>query len=410
MAPRNGTTVVLLQQQLDIFAWNRKLARFFKAGQHQKAMELYQQLLQQQKALEEGRRAHEQFMQCGCCETDVFVGNSLVDIYAKCGSMEDAQRVFDKMPSWNVVTWTAMMLGLGTFELLNACASEMVLEESRCIHEQIIKCGCQTDGFVRSSLVDMYAKCGSMDNAHQVFKKMLPPSLDVVTWNAMIFGHVKCAEGLKALELVQQMQQEGVQPDSVTFVRPVDEGVLCYALMGKVYMISAKLDHYTCIVDLLDHSGHLQEAENVIKEMPCKPNAAVWTAFLGICRIHGNMEMGKHVAKQVLELEPENAAVELQRKERGVKKQPAPTCIEVNNEVCTFVVEDQDHPQMVEIHAEPKRLSGLMNDTGYVLDTKYVLHDVEEEEKALHLFHHSEKLAIAFGLMSMAPGTPLHII
>jgi hypothetical protein len=134
MAPRNGTTVVLLQQQLDIFAWNRKLARFFKAGQHQKAMEPYQQLLQQQKgnmtpdrltfvlvlnacaslrALEEGRRAHEQFMQCGCCETDVFVGNSLVD---KCSSMEDAQRVFDKMLSWNVVTWTAMMLGLRTCE------------------------------------------------------------------------------------------------------------------------------------------------------------------------------------------------------------------------------------------------------------------------------------------------------
>jgi pentatricopeptide repeat protein len=131
MAPRNGTTVVLLQQ-LDIFAWNRKLARFFKAGQHQKAMELYEQLLQQQKgnmtpdrltfvpvlnacaslrALEESRRAHEQIMQSGCCETDVFVGNSLVDIYAKCGSMEDAQGVFDKMPSWNVVTWTAMMLG-----------------------------------------------------------------------------------------------------------------------------------------------------------------------------------------------------------------------------------------------------------------------------------------------------------
>jgi hypothetical protein len=102
--------------------------------------------------------------------------------------------------------------------------------------------------------------------------------------------------------------------------------------------------------------------------------------------------------------------VEQQRKERGVKKQPGPTWIEVNNEVCTFVVEDQDHPQMVEIHAELKRLSGLMNDTGYVPDTKYVLHDMEEEEKALHLFHHSEKLAIAFGLMSMAPGTPLRII
>jgi hypothetical protein len=199
--------------------------------------------------------------------------------------------------------------------------------------------------------------------------------------------------------------------------------------MGKVYMISAKLDHYTYIVDLPGHAGHLQEAENVIKEMPCKPNATVWTALLGTCRIHGNVEMGKHVTKQVLELEPENAAgyvllsnmyavagnwdlsekVELQRKERDVKKQPGPTWIEVNNEVCTFVVE-QDHAQMVEIHAELKRLSGLMNDTGYVLDTKYVLHDVEEEEKAPHLFHHSEKLAIAFGLMSMAPGTPLCII
>ncbi len=111
------------------------------------------------------------------------------------------------------------------------------------------------------------------------------------------------------------------------------------------------MDHYTCIVDLLGHAEHLQEAENVIKEMPSKPNAAVWTALLGTCRIHGNVEMGKHVAKQVLELEPENAAgyvllsnmyaaagnwdlsekVELQRKERGEKKQPGPTWIEVNN-------------------------------------------------------------------------------
>jgi hypothetical protein len=139
--------------------------------------------------------------------------------------------------------------------------------------------------------------------------------------------------------------------------------------------------------------------------------------------------MAEHVAKQILELEPDNAAgyvllsniyaaagnrhicvnVEWQRKEKGVKKQPGCTWIEVNNKVNTFVVDDQDHPQMIEIHAELQRLSGLMHDAGYVTCTKFVLHDVEEEEKVFHLCHHSEKLAIAFGLINTAPRTPLQI-
>jgi hypothetical protein len=92
-----------------------------------------------------------------------------------------------------------------------------------------------------------------------------------------------------------------------------------------------------------------------------------------------------------------------------MKKQPGPTWIEVNNEIHTFVVDDQDHPQMVEIYAELKRLSGQMKDAGYVPDAKLVLHDVEEEEKLFHLCHHSEKLAIAYGLISTPPYTPLRI-
>jgi hypothetical protein len=95
--------------------------------------------------------------------------------------------------------------------------------------------------------------------------------------------------------------------------------------------------------------------------------------------------------------------------EKGVKKQPGRTWIEVNNEVHTFVVEDQDHPQMIEIHGELQRLSGLMHDAGYVPCTNFILHDVEEEEKVFHLCHHSEKLAIALGLINTAPGTPLRI-
>jgi pentatricopeptide repeat protein len=199
--------------------------------------------------------------------------------------------------------------------------------------------------------------------------------------------------------------------------------------MKEVYMISPTVEHYTCMVDLLGRAGHLQEAENMIKTMPCKPHFATWMALLSACRIHKNVEMGERIAKQVIELESENAAgyvlpaniyaasgnrhlcedVEWQRKERGVKRQPGRTWIEVDNKVHTFVVDDQDHPQMVEIRAELKRLSGLMHDARYVPHTTIVLHDVEEEEKVLHLCHHSEKLDIAFGLLNTAPGTPLRI-
>jgi hypothetical protein len=180
-------------------------------------------------------------------------------------------------------------------------------------------------------------------------------------------------------------------------------------------------------VDLLGCAGHLQEAENMIKAMPCKPLVTVWMALLSTCRIHGNLEMGEHVAKLVLELEPENSVgygllsniyavarnkdiceyVEQQRKDRGVKKEPVTPGIDVNNKVHTFVVDDQDHPQMTEIHAELKRLSVLVHNVGYVPYSKFVLHDVEEEEKVFHLCYHSEKLAIAFVLINTAPGIAL---
>jgi pentatricopeptide repeat protein len=320
--------------------------------------------------------------------------------------------------------------------LLNACASVIALEEGRRVHQQIIQSGLESDVFVGSSLVDMYAKCGSIEDACRVFNKM--PSRDVVTWTAILGGFAMHGHGREALKHFEQMCDEGVQPDDITFVCVlsacshaglVDEGMCLYASMIRDYMIPAKLEHYTCMVDLLGRAGHLQEAENMVMAMPCKPQAAAWMALLGACRIHGNVGMAECVAKRILELEPENAAVyvllsniyaaagnrhlcenvERQRKERGAKKQPGRTWIEVNNEVHTFVVQGQDHPQMIEIHAELQRLSGLMHNAGYVPCTELVLDDVEEEEKVSHLCHHSEKLAIAFGLINTAPGTPLRI-
>ncbi|CAM6038741.1 unnamed protein product [Sphagnum compactum] len=463
-----------------------RLARYSKAGQHDKTIVLFQEMQNKGmtpntftfvpvlnacaslRALEEGRQVHEQIIQSGC-EGDafvgyVFVGNSLIDMYAKCGSMEDAQRVFNKMPSRNVVTWNAMILGhvkcrqgqksLELFRqmqqegegvqpdpvtfvgVLNACASVVALEEGRCTHEQIIQSGWDSAVFVGNSLVDMYAKCGSMEDAKRVFNEM--PLRDVVSWNTILGGFAMHGHGKEALTYFEQMCEEGVQPDDITFVcllsacshaGLVHEGMCFYASMKQVYMISPTVEHYTCMVDLLGRAGHLEEAESMIKSMPCKPHFATCMALLGACRIHGNVEMGERVAKQFIELESENAAgyvllaniypasgnkhlcedVEPQRKEKDVKRQPGRTWIEVDNKVHTFVVDDQDHPQMVEIHAELKRLSGLMHDAGYVPHTTIVRHDVEGEEKVFHLCHHSEKLAIAFGLLNTAPGTPLRI-
>jgi pentatricopeptide repeat protein len=463
----------------NVVTWDTMILGYVKCGQGSKALELFQQMQQEgvqsdpvtfvgvlnacasMVALEEGRHAHEQIIQSGY-ESVAVVGNSLIDMYAKCGSIEDAKRVFNKLPSRDVVSWNVMIFGhvkygqgqkalelfrqmqeegvqptpLTLVGVLNACASVVALEEGRRTHDWVIKSGWDSNVFVGNSLIDMYAKCGSLVDALKVFNKM--PSRDVVTWNAMIGGYAIHGHGKEALKQFEQMREEGVQPDDTTFVcllsacshsGLVDEGLRFYSSMSTVYMISANLQHYTCMVDLLGRAGRLHEAENMVLAMPYKPQVAAWMALLGACRIHGNVEMGERVAKQVLELEPENAAgyvllsnlytatgnrdlsknIERQRKERSVKKHPGRTWIEVDNEVHTFVVDDQHHPQMIEIHAELKRLSGLMHDAGYVPDTNFVLHDVEEEEKVFHLCHHSEKLAIAFGLINSAPGTPLCI-
>jgi pentatricopeptide repeat protein len=196
-------------------------------------------------------------------------------------------------------------------QVINACADLGSLQDCRHVHEQIIQSGCQFNVFAVNSLVDMYAKCGSMEDAWRVFNKM--PSCDVVSWNAMLGG---CAlhDGKEALTHIEQMC-EGVLPSDITSVcllsacshaGMVDEGIRCCASVITVYIISAKLEHYTCTIDFLGCAGHSQEAENMIKVMPCKPRVAAGRALLGASRIHGNVEM-ECTAKQVPELEPENA-------------------------------------------------------------------------------------------------------
>jgi pentatricopeptide repeat protein len=283
----------------------------------------------------------------------------------------------------------------------------------------------------------MYAKCGRIGVARQVFDKM--SSRDVGSWNAMILGYGIHGQGEDAVALFSQMQQTGTKPDHITFTAVltacshaglVDQGWQYFECMKSDYGLVPKLEHYACLVDLLGRAGHLDEAHDIIKKMPLEPQSNVWGALLGACRIHGNIELGEQAAKHLFKLEPNNAGyyvllsniyaeagrweevakLRTMMKEREVKKQPGCSFIEVNREVQSFLVRDKTHPQSEKIYATLENVYGQMKKAGYVPNTNLVLHDVEEEMKEDILCSHSEKLAISFGIINTSPGTPIRIM
>jgi pentatricopeptide repeat protein len=463
----------------NVVAWNSMILGYVKCGQGQRALEVYRKMphgvlepnpvtyagllnaCSSSGALEEGKRIHTQIVQSGI-DSDVYVSNGLIDLYAKCGSIEDAWTVFQRMSTHNVVAWNAMISGYVkcgqgqraielsrqmqlegmqpdhvTFVgLLNACASIAALKEGKHVHDQIIESGCESDVFVANNLVHMYAKCGSVEDAQSVFDKM--PTHNVISWNALLGGYAITGRGKEARQQFEQMCREGVAVDSVTFIALltacscaglVNEGFCYFEMMGSVHGISATPEHYACMVDLLGRAGRLSEAENLVKTMSSEPNAPVWKALLAACRVHGNVETGKQVAKQAVELDSTNSgsyvllsniyaaagkwdlsrSIQRQRLSRGVRKEPGRSWIEVNGKVHSFLVDDLNHPQRAQIRAELRRLFPLMKEAGYIPDTKFVLHNVPEEEKVMRLCHHSERLAMAYGFISTPPGTILRV-
>eukprot|EP01018_Ginkgo_biloba_P035432 Gb_20153 [translate_table: standard] len=413
-------------------------------------------------ALEEGRQIHAWIAKTEF-QSHVFVGSSLLDMYAKCGFIENARDVFDKMSQIDVVSCTAIIAGYAqqghheealklfyqlpeagmkpnevTFaSVLSALAGLTALEHGKQVHDHLIRSGIESHVILGNGLVDMYSKCGSIDDARLVFDRMSEKS--VITWNAMIAGYGKHGRGKDAVQLFEQMQWEGTKPDSVTFLALlsgcshgglVNEGCKYFDSMGSENCITPRVEHYACMVDLLGRAGRLDDALDFISKMPFEPNAAMWGALLGACRVHANVELGRHAAEHLFELEPENAGnyvvlsniyaaagmweevvnVRQMMKDKGVKKDPGCSWIKVNKMVHTFLVGDRSHPQSEEVYAMLDALTDKMKEAGYVPDTNSVLHDVEEELKEHILYRHSEKLAIAFGLISTPHGTPIRIV
>jgi pentatricopeptide repeat protein len=404
---------------------------------------------------------HNYIMQSGF-ELDVSLQNSLVAMYAKCGSVDVSRHLFNQMSKRSAVSWNAMISGytqsghadeaLALFyqmlltvmkpdavtmaSVLPSFAHLAALQQGKWIHGYIIRCGFESDIVVATALVDMYAKCGSIDNARQLFDEI--SDKNVVSWNTMIAAYGMHGYGEEALALFDVMQPEGMQPDHITFICVlsacshaglVDEGWQYFDCMSRDYGITPRVDHYACIVDLLGRAGHLDEAEDFIRKMPFEPGASAWGALLAACKMHSNIELGERAAQYLFDLEPHNvgyyillsniyaavgrwdgvAKMRTMIKDKGLKKTPGWSLIEVNNTVHAFLAEDRSHSQSEEIYATLETLARQMEEAGYVPNINSVLHDVEVAAKEDMLYTHSERLAIAFGLISTSPGTPIRI-
>lgn len=462
----------------NLFLWNVLIRGYAWNGPYEDAISLYNQMLDYGlapdnftfpfvlkacsalSAIEEGRNIHEHAIRTGW-ETDVFVGAALIDMYAKCGCVESARQVFDKIEVRDAVLWNSMLAaysqnghpdeslalcsemasaGVRPTEatlvtVISASADIAALHQGTELHGFSWRHGFVSNDRVKTALVDMYAKCGSVRIARSLFERLKEKR--VVSWNAMITGYAIRGHATEALVLFEEMKEKAL-PDHITFVGVLaacrhggllDEGWMFFESMVRDYRIDPIVQHYTCMVDLLGRCGRLDEAYNLITQMRVMPDACVWGALLSSCKIHGNVELGEVALEKLIELEPDNSGnyvilsniyaqagkwegVARLRKlmiDGGIKKNIACSWIEVKNKVHAFLSGDNSHSNSDAIYAELRRLEGRMKEAGYVPGTGSVFHDVEDDEKTNMVCSHSERLAIAFGLISTLPGTRLLI-
>ncbi|KAJ7973260.1 Pentatricopeptide repeat-containing protein [Quillaja saponaria] len=426
----------------DIICWNAMIDGYLRHGDVEAAKELFETMP----------------------DKNVGSWNVMISGFARCGMIEFARELFNDMTERDEISWSAIIDGYikeGFFKealeifhemqrenirlrkyilssVLTACANVGALDQGRWIHLYIERNSITVNAVLGTALVDMYAKCGRLDMAWEVFENVKVK--EVFTWNAMIGGLAKHGRAEDAIELFTKMHRENLKLCGITFVAVlnacahagmVDRGLVLLNSMEEVYDIEPEVEHYGCVVDLLGRAGHLAEAEKLINSMPVKPNAAIWGALLGACRIHGNVEMGERVGWTLLDMEPQNSGRyallssiyakagkwddvtkvrKLMKEERGIKTVPGSSMVDLDGKVHEFKMGDGSHPQTREIYLMLERILERLHIEGYSPNTSIVSFDTEEEEKETALRYHSEKVAIAFGLLNTKPGTTLRIV
>lgn len=410
--------------------------------------------------LEQGRSVHGYVIKQGLdCEPDLRV--ALTTMYAKCGQVVVARLLFDQMRTVDVILWNAMISGYAkngfadeAVELFRMMISSNIKADSitiRCailasaqvgslevaiwMDKYVANSKFREDIFVNTALIDMYAKCGSVDLARKVFDQT--SNRDVVVWSAMIVGYGLHGRGKEAIYLFNAMRVAAVRPNDVTFLGLLmacnhsgltEEGWEFYHLM-KDFGIEPGHQHCACVVDLLGRAGYLDAAYNFIKKMAIAPSVSVWGALLSACKIYRHVMMGEYAAEQLFLLDPLNtghyvqlsnlyasvrmwdhvAKVRVLMREKGLTKDFGYSLIEINGNLQAFRVGDLSHPRWKEILKEVERLEKRLMQAGFVPHAESAMHDLIYEERVETLCNHSERLAIAYGMISTSPGTTLRI-
>ncbi|CAL1367129.1 unnamed protein product [Linum trigynum] len=392
------------------------------------------------------------------------VGTALLDTYVKLGEVDEGSKVFDRIEKKDIVAWSAMVAGYAlkrdteaavktfvemaehgikpneyTFSsVINACASSMApVQQGKQLHAWSIKSTFNNAFCVSSALVTMYAKTGDILSANEVFRRQ--QDRDLVSWNSMISGYAQHGHVNNALQVFDEMRRQNMEMDGVTFIGVisacvhvglVEEGQRYFDMMVRDHCVEPTMEHYSCLVDLYGRAGKLGKAMDIINGMPFPPSATVWRTLLGASRVHRNLELGTLAAEKLISLQPQDSAAYVllsnmhamagNWKERArvrslmdgrkVKKEAGYSWIEVKNKTYSFLAADSSHPMSNEIYEKLEELRMRLKDAGYQADTDHVLLDVDEEHKEAILSQHSERLAIAFGLIATPPGTPLRVM
>lgn len=378
-------------------------------------------------ALKLGRELHGFIIKKGF-DNSCNIGCAVIDMYAKCGRMNLAYEIFGRLSNRDIVSWNSMITRCAQSDnpsaaidifrqmgvsgicfdcvsisaALSACANLPSESFGKAIHGFMIKHSLASDVYSESTLIDMYAKCGNLKAAMNVFETM--KEKNIVSWNSIIAAYGNHGKLKDSLCLFHEMvEKSGIRPDQITFleiislcchVGDVDEGVRFFRSMTEDYGIQPQQEHYACVLDLFGRAGRLSEAYEIVKSMPFPPDAGVWGTLLGACLLYKNVELAKVASSRLMDLDPWNSGyyvlisnahanagewesvtkVRSLMKEREVQKIPGYSWIEINKITHLFVSGDVNHPESSHIYSLLNSLLEELRLEGYIPQPYLPLH------------------------------------
>ncbi|KAJ0970866.1 hypothetical protein J5N97_018825 [Dioscorea zingiberensis] len=413
--------------------------------------------------MEEGTQVHSQAIKFGF-ESDIYIQNSLINMYGKCGEVKSSCKVFDLAgTNKTIASWSALLAAhtrkglwrecLKLFTVRNnegwrgddtsmvsaltSCSHLGALDLGRTIHCSLLRNISEVDMTAQTALIDMYANCGSLEKGLEIFDRM--PQKNLWTYSVMISGLAMHGDAKGALQIYSRMLKQGLEPDEVVYVGVLNacshagrlkEGIQCFDRMRFEHQIRPTLQHYNCMVDLMGRAGKLEEAHELIEGMPIEPDEVTWRCLLSACKVHGNLELAEIAYRNLLELDSQNTGdciilsnmyAQAKRWEdaakfrtdivnRGLLQAPGFSRVEVKGKMHTFVSHDWSHPQSYQVYEMLYQMEWQLKFEGYSPDVSQISVDVNEKEKRRTLSGQSQKLALAFALLNTSRGCKIRIV